>query len=283
MTNMNLTSIGYLIKSDADLRKLVPAAFSETFSPNLTDKYSHFSTQLFLDAFKKIGWEPYSAKQNGSSIHSRHMIRMMNPDLDYIQVKGDKIKPQLIIDNSHDGFSKAQIHLGVFRLICSNGLVISTPGLSTSIKWLHVGINQQVMIDILSETAEQYKVIGSNISNMQQIQLLRDQKQEFAIKALAYRDPQKFINEDGTINDKKIHSMIDIADIYEPVRTEDESDDLWTLFNVIQERTVNGLFETTSPKGRKSSPKIITNSKRNLEYNKKLWTLAESFMAILNL
>jgi hypothetical protein len=278
-TNSELTSVGYIIKSQDDLQRLVPAAFSRSFAADLTDRYSYFSTQAFLEAFEKLGWAPYSAKQNGGNIHSRHMIRMMNPDMGFIPVKGDKIRPQLIIDNSHDGFSKAQIHLGLFRLVCSNGLVIAIPGLSTNVKWLHVGVNQKEMIEIIAETAEQYRTVGAHVTNMQQVQLAEEQKQDFAVKAVAYRDPQKFINEDGTINESKIHGMMDIADIYEPVRPQDESDDLWTLFNVVQERTVKGMFETTSPKGRKSSPRVITNSKRNLEYNKKLWTLAESYLA----
>ena len=273
-----LLSIGYRIKSEEDLKRMAPAAFSRTVSPILTDRYSYFSTEDFLKAFTALGWEPYSVKQNGCNPYSRHIIRLLNPDMGYIPVKGDKIRPQLIIDNSHDGFTKAQIHLGLFRLVCTNGLVLAIPGLSTNVKWLHVGIDQKEMIEMLAETAEQYRQVGSHVSNMQQIALNEDQKQEFAIKAVAYRDPRKFILEDGTINESAIHSALDIHDIYEPVRPQDEADDLWTLFNVVQERTIKGMFEMTSPKGRKSSPRVITNGKRNLEYNKKLWTLAESFM-----
>jgi len=281
MTQTNapeLLSIGYRINSTEDLKKMAPAAFSRTVSPILTDRYSYFSTEDFLQAFEKLGWEPYSVKQNGCNPYSRHIIRLLNPEMGFIPVKGDKIRPQLIIDNSHDGFTKAQIHLGLFRLVCTNGLVLAIPGLSTNVKWLHIGIDQKEMIEMLAETAEQYRQVGSHVSNMQQISLNEDQKQEFAIKAVAYRDPRKFILEDGTINESAIHSTLDIHDIYEPVRPQDEADDLWTLFNVVQERTIKGMFEMTSPKGRKSSPRVITNGKRNLEYNKKLWTLAESFM-----
>jgi hypothetical protein len=281
MTQTNtpeLLSIGYRINSNEELKKMAPAAFSRSVSPILTDRYSYFSTEDFLQAFSKLGWEPYSVKQNGASSYSRHIIRLLNPDLGFIPVKGDKIRPQLIVDNSHDGFTKAQIHLGLFRLVCTNGLVIAIPGLSTNIKWLHVGVDQKAMIEMIAETSEQYRIVGSHVSNMQQISLSEDQKQEFAIKAVAYRDPKKYINADGIIDESAIHNALDIQDIYEPLRAQDESDDLWTLFNVVQERTIKGMFETTSPKGRKSTPRVITNGKRNLEYNKKLWTLAESFM-----
>jgi hypothetical protein len=278
-TAPELLSIGYRVNSEEDIKKLAPAAFSREVSPVLTDRYSYFSTADFLKAFSKIGWEPYSARQNGANPYSRHIIRLLNPDLGYIPVKGDKIRPQLILDNSHDGLTKAQIHMGLFRLVCTNGLVLAIPGLSTNVKWLHVGVNQAEMIQMLAETAEQYRTVGSHVANMQQVSLSDDQKQEFAIKAIAARDPRKFLNEDGTINEDAIHNTLDIQDIYEPIRPQDEADDLWRTFNVVQERTIKGMFEMTSEKGRKASARVISNGKRNLEYNKKLWTLAESFMS----
>jgi hypothetical protein len=281
MTQTNapeLLPIGYRINSNEELKKMAPAAFSRTVSPILTDRYSYFSTEDFLQAFEKLGWKPYSVKQNGASPYSRHIIRLINPDFGFLPVKGDKIRPQIIIDNSHDGFTKAQIHLGLLRLVSTSGLVIAIPGLSTNVKWLHVGVDQKVMIEMIADIVEQYRIVGAHVSNMQQVSLTEDQKQEFAIKAIAYRDPRKYIDADGTINEAAIHSSLDIHDIYEPIRPQDESDDLWTLFNVVQERTIKGMFEMTSPKGRKSSPRVITNGKRNLEYNKKLWILAESFM-----
>lgn len=281
MTQTNtpeLLPIGYRIKTDEDLKKMVPAAFSRTVSPILTDRYSYFSTEDFLQAFEKLGWKPYSAKQNGASPFSRHIIRLINPDFGFLPVNGDKIRPLIIIDNSHDGFTKAQIHLGLLRLVSSSGLVIAIPGLSTNVKWLHVGVDQKIMIEMIADIVEQYRIVGSHVSNMQQVSLTEEQKQEFAIKAIAYRDPRKFILEDGTINESAIHSALDIHDIYEPIRPQEEVDDLWTIFNIVQERTIKGMFEMTSPKGRKSSPRVITNGKRNLEYNKKLWALAESFM-----
>jgi len=66
--------------------------------------------------------------------------------------------------------------------------------------------------------------------------------------------------------------------LLEPVRPQDESSDLWTTFNLIQERSVKGLYERKTKTGRKSSPREITNAARNLDFNKKLWAVAEQYM-----
>jgi hypothetical protein len=273
-----LSPIGYRVKTREELKSHVPAAFSHDIAPDLTDRYSFFSTEEFLDAFEKLGWFPYSAKQNGANRFSRHVIRMHNSGMGSIPVNGDKILPQLILDNSHDGFTKAQIHLGAFRFVCENGLVIAIPGLATSIKFLHVGVNQKEMMEVIADHGEQLRKVAPHVSLMQEVNLEEEQKKEFAMKSLALRDPQRFLNADGSINEAAIESIVEIEDLYEPVRSQDEKNDLWTVFNVIQERTVNGEFEVTTKQEKKRKARPITNAKRGLEYNKKLWALAEEFM-----
>jgi hypothetical protein len=273
-----LTSIGYKITSMEDLKEQVPAAFATSYHPERSERYSLFSTAEFLDTLSKLGWTPYSAKQQGTGPYARHIIRLQNPDLGYIPVKGDKIKPHLMIDNSHNGFTKGQIHMGLFRLVCTNGLVVGIPGLHSSIKFKHMGLDQAQIMNLIAETSEQYRTIGSHIEDMQQIIMSEDDKLEFAVSALALREPNRFIKADKTADFDTIVKLMDPKDIYKPVRPQDEANDLWTVFNVVQERTINGLYERKTERGYKGSPKMITNVARHLTYNQKLWTLAEDYM-----
>jgi hypothetical protein len=274
-----LYSIGYRVKSREDIALMAPAALSNNISPILTGRYSFFSTEKFLDAFEALGWEPTYVKQNGVGPFARHIIRFRNPELGTIPVAGDEIIPQLILDNSHDGFTKARIHLGLFRKVSGSGLVIaSLPGVSCNYKFLHVGVNQKEMMEIIADTYEGYKKVGERIKEMQSMYMSEDDKIEFAYQTIAKRDPERFANEDKTPDTEAIDQALDIYDIFEPVRPQDAKDDLWTLFNVVQERTVKGLFEQKSKKGRKSQARVITNAARNLEFNKELWTLTESVL-----
>lgn len=272
-----LTTIGYKINSKEELKEQVPAAFSTMPHPERTERYSLFSTEQFLDAFAKLGWYLHSGKQHGANQFSRHLIRFNNDDMATIPVKGDQIKPQLILDNSHDGYTPAQIHLGLLRTIGQNGLVAKIPGLSNTVKFRHVGVNQTEMMEVIAETAEQYRKIANHVTDLQAVSLTEDQKKEFAYRALAIRDPHRFVTGEGTPDFDAINSALEIEDIYEPIRPQDESDDLWTVFNVVQERTIKGLYEAKSKSGRKANPKPITNAARHLKYNQDLWELAEEF------
>jgi hypothetical protein len=277
MRNTELSSIGYKILSQEDLQKHVPAAFTNHPHPDRTEKYSFISTIGLVETFAKLGWNPYSAKQHGANEFGRHIIRMDNPDLGFINVRGDQVKPHLLLDNSHDGFTPASMHLGLFRLVCTNGLVIAIPGMATQIKFRHINIDAAELLQTLAEAAEQYRTIGTHVSVMQDRILTADEREDFAIRALALREPTRFMKE-GAINLAEIGKSMNPVEILTPIRPEDESNDLWTTFNPIQEKTVKGLYERKSAKGKKSSPREITNAARNLTFNKQLWSIAEEYL-----
>ena len=278
MRNLNLSSVGFKIQTREDLQNHVPAAFATHPHPDRSDRYSFVSTITLLDTFEKLGWIPYSAKQHGQNQYGRHIIRLNNEDFGSLALKGDAVKPHILLDNSHDGYTPASLHLGLFRLVCTNGLVIAVPGMATELKFRHINIDRAELMQLLSEAAEQYRNIGLHIGDMQNRVLTTDEKEAFAIKAISLREPNRFINPDGTINATGITQSMNPKALLEPVRPQDESSDLWTTFNLIQERSVKGLYERKTKTGRKSSPREITNAARNLDFNKKLWAVAEQYM-----
>jgi hypothetical protein len=232
-----------------------------------------------LDAFEKLGWNPTYARQNGTSNYARHMVRLTNPELGFMDLKSDKVKPQIVLDNSHNGMSPAQIHMGLFRLVCTNGLVVAMPGMYSSIRLRHIGIDMKELKQLLEIVTNQYNTIGSHIGDMQQVVLDKHQREEFVIKAIAAREPHVFIKDDGSIDMKKATTIIKPNQIIEPLRGEDKREDLWTTFNVIQERLVKGEFERQTMAGRRTKPRGINNAARHIDFNIKLWGIAESYMA----
>jgi hypothetical protein len=274
----NLSQLGYKIESKKDLKKYVPSIYTKEAHPERTDKYSFVSTDSLLNGFNKNGWEVTHAKQNGLSTYSRHIIRMENSSLGFIKVKNDKIKPQIILDNSHNGSSLCQIHMGLFRLVCTNGLVVAVPGLGNSLKIKHIGVDSEEIKKLLFETSEQYKLIGDNVSDMSKIELNQDEKEEFAIRAYAEREYFRLIDKNGKIDIKGVTKEINPKELVEPIRLEDKKDDLWSTFNIVQEHLVKGEYNKTSPTGRKSTPRPLINAVRNLHFNKAIWTAAEEVM-----
>lgn len=275
-----MSFLGHRTSTLEEIAAVAPAAFSTGATPKASDRYSFVSTVDLLNAFEKLGWMPHSTKQlgKGNDLYSRHLIRLNNDELGFLPLKSDKVKPQIIIDNSHDRTSNVMAHMGLFRLVCTNGLVVAMPGMYSSIKLRHIGIDFNELKKLSEVIAVQYNTVGKHISEMQEIILDADQQEEFVMKAVAYRDPKTYIKEDGTIDFASVTARVNPVQILEPLRGEDKKDDLWTIFNIAQEKMVKGLFEKQNASGRKSSPRGITNVGRSLEFNKVLWSIAEEFL-----
>jgi len=273
-----ITSIGYKVSSIEDVRNHAPAAFAPHESEKLSKRYSFVPTVDLLTAFLALGWNPSYTRQNGTGPYARHMVRLTNPELGFMDLKSDKVKPQIVLDNSHNGCSPAQIHMGLFRLVCTNGLVVAMPGMFTSVKLRHVGIDMDELKKLMEIVANQYTLVGKHVGDMQQHTLDQAQREEFVIKAMAAREPHVFVNEDGTINMAKATKIVNPKQIVEPLRSEDAREDLWSVFNVVQERLVKGEFERQTMNGRRTKPRGINNAARHIDFNKKLWEIAESYL-----
>jgi hypothetical protein len=272
-----LTSIGYRVKDMEDLQKYAPAAFATKPAEGVTDRYTFIESKEIVQKILDLGWELHSAKQNGPNPFSRHMIRFSNPGMGYFKQGNDNVKPQIILDNSHNRASGLQLHLGLFRLVCTNGLVIAIPGMYSGIKFRHMGVDKEELRKVLEASAEQYKLVGDHITDMQEVKMNDDQSEEFAIRAVATREPHMFINEDGTINVNKVTASTNPKEIISPIRGEDRIDNLWTVFNIIQERMIKGGYSRQTASGRNSTVRGLTNAVRNVELNKQIWGIAESY------
>ena len=100
----------------------------------------------------------------------------------------------------------------------------------------------------------------------------KPQKYDLARKALATRFKVQ--------KDQKVDQVykIDLDAFLTPVRKEDKGDDLWSVFNLVQERVVTGDFEYISGvKLRKA--REIKNFKQDLDVNQKLFEVAKEFAA----
>ncbi|MBN3807442.1 DUF945 domain-containing protein, partial [Paraburkholderia sp. Ac-20336] len=61
-----------------------------------------------------------------------------------------------------------------------------------------------------------------------------------------------------------------------PRRFEDRRDDLWTVFNRVQENLTKGGLHGRSRTGRAMSTRPITGIDENVKLNRALWMLAEA-------
>ena len=272
------TSGGYAVKSLNEIKRVAPSVFTKGIHSNLSDKYSRVDTLKLIKGMQKLGWNPIFARQVGEGEFGRHVIRLTNTKSGIVDYKRDDLLPQIIIDNSFDGWSPFALDLGIFRIACSNGLAVKIDGMSSNYSFRHVGIDKKEIKKIVEQAIADFDVVTQHIGRMHETILTDKQKLEFAIKALVERDSDLYKDDDGKIMVKRIAEVQKISELMEPMRDSDKGDSLWNLFNILQEKLLIGGYERISPKGRKITVPGIANPGRNLEFNRGLWTIAESYL-----
>ncbi len=237
------------------LRTRVPAIFTKTPSPKVSNRYSFADSEYYLQKFIDADWTIHSARQVSKSEYAPHQVILRNKD---IATVGDLL-PQLIFTNSHNGIKKMTMDTGIYRLVCSNGLVVPT-SITQSLSIKHIDLGDSTTDTIVNSFYEKIPIIMNNIDRMRNKILTNDEIDNFTYNALQIR----FINAVG----------ININDVVKPSRIEDYSDDLWTVFNVVQEKIIRGGIQL--PSKRHSRP--INNFVNDNDINTKLWQLAEQYI-----
>lgn len=237
------------------LRERVPAIFTKTPSPKVSDRYSFADSEYYLQKFIDANWTIHSARQVSKSEYAPHQVILRNND---IATVGDLL-PQLMFTNSHNGIKKMTIDTGIYRLVCSNGLVVPT-SITQSLSIKHLDLGDSTTDTIVNSFYEKVPIIMNSIDRMRNKILTDDEIDNFTYNALQIR----FTNAVG----------ININDVVKPLRIEDNSDDLWTVFNVVQEKLIRGGIQL--PSKRRSRP--INNFVNDNNINTKLWELAEQYI-----
>ena len=239
-----------------------PAVFAEQAASTVSDKYTFIPTTRILGVLEDEGWIPTSASQvnshkEGNKQFAKLLIRLRRDEA--IQPEVNKTIPEIVLFNSHNGKSNYDLRMGLYRFVCSNGMVVSDQEFG-SIKIRHMGYSDEQVIKASQEFIDNSTRIMNVVNEWQEVKLDRDQMRSFGREAakLRFESP-----DDLTINT-----------VLQARRGEDNASDLWTVFNRTQENLIQGGFLVTG--GRRRS-RQITNIDKNIDINTKLWDLASSY------
>jgi hypothetical protein len=239
-----------------DLKKAV--AFANTLDNNFIKTTQNVKQQPFyiksldvVDLFKKEGWQLQGvAEQRGTSRKiSSHFLQLHHPDFSVLDNKGktDSIA-SITIENSCNGIKPLNVHLGVFRLICSNGAIRKDTVAEQSIR--HNQSNKLSLESFINKINDKSQIMLNEINNLKKHTLSNDEMRELAYKAASLR------------YDKEELKEINLNDILRINRNEDEGNDVWTVFNRIQESLTHD----------------ISNFKKDIDLNKQIYALTEQYI-----
>lgn len=263
-------------------------------APSTSGKYKFYRTMDVVDALRDHDWYPVKAQEqrvlakNEDRLgYQKHMIRFRQPET-LIKAIGD-VAPELILTNAHDGSTRYSIMAGFFRMVCTNGLVVSE-GEFGRINIKHIGRDAEDVIEASYRVIKDVPRLTEKIETYRQIELTPDEQGIFGASALImkYNDNGKFpvVREDNHIKiGEREFSLTQLISLAR--RPEDQAPTLWNTFNRVQEKMTKGhKFEHTVrhlPNGRqirKEKVPAITGINENLRVNQGLWHLMEEMAKI---
>jgi len=275
MLNTFNTGLDSYLSKD-QVRAMAPVVFAtEPTNKAVSEKYLHVNTETVMDDLAKLGWLPVTASQrrtkprkDGSpTIRSKHMVSFQNPDLMIKGKNGDDAFPRIIVTNSHDGLCSFQFRIGIYRLVCSNGLVVADEEFSAfSIK--HKGYTFEELKTVVAQAVADLPNKVEVLNKMQVRMLTADEQRQLAIDAMALR----------ATNPDARYTEASIQDVLTATRKEDEGDSLWLVFNRIQESIINGGYSAALRGSKVRKVKKIKSFERDLQVNQDLFKLATAYI-----
>jgi len=139
-----------------------------------------------------MGYVLTGVKQSKSNVDLRknwgiHITRFQHPDLYIKDPQGTvEARPEVVLINSHDGTRPIQFEMGLFRLVCENGLVIKDKDMG-SFRERHTKLNFQEVKNLIDEKVSGLQGVVNTISKWNMVEMTEKQRYQFAVEALALR------------------------------------------------------------------------------------------------
>lgn len=253
--------------SNEEILRLAPSAGAIAPYSEVSKRYQLVPTINIVDMLRGEKWNPVNVQEAGTRKDERkgfqkHLIRFRHPEL----VIGDEAIEAVLI-NSHDRSCAYQFLTGVFRFICSNGMIVGDTFERVSVR--HINFNPEEIIEASYQVIEHAPQIAENVKDMKAISLTESEQTAYAGAALqlVYDEPERFPFRPERLLNKR--------------RSEDYGNSLWKTFNTVQENILKGGIHGFNQVTRKRvTTRAVKSIDRNVKLNKALWTLTEKMMEL---
>ena len=246
-----------------ELLRVVPSVFSEDKHASRSERYTCIPTITLLENLQREGFQPFFACQTrvrdqGKREHTKHMLRLRRGG----QITGHQV-PEIILLNSHDGSSSYQMLPGLFRMVCQNGLICGES--FGEVRVPHKGDVVERVIEGAYEVLDVFDRVDEKREEMQALMLPPPAQQAMAKAALTYRFGEEF-------------QPVSEIQLLAPRRAQDQSNDLWTTYQRIQENLIKGGLTGRNATGKRARTRAVSGIDGDVKLNRALWVMAETML-----
>ena len=252
-----------------DLRTRTPAVFAESASERTKKAYKFISSAEVVRALMDAGFEPSAARQTRSRrgsdpLHARHMIRLRHAR-ETISI-ADSIG-EICLINAHDGPSAYRLLAGLYRPVCTNGLLCR--------------MGDFAMIRVPHRSSVAADVVAGALAITAQFGEIRTRVEGMAARELTDVEQLKFADEAFEIRYANVEQPPAFAAerLLEARRSADAGSSLWLTYNRLQLSVVAGGLPYHSRSRRLVSMRRIHSIREDIRVNVALWQAACRYLA----
>lgn len=259
--------------TDDELRLEAPSAFARAPMNGLSPRYRFVPTSEIVAGLREKNWLPTAVEQQRVRTESRmgfqkHLLRFRRAE--QMQTL-DEWNAELVLTNSHDAGCAYIMQVGIYRRLCSNGLVVSDDSFE-AMRFRHSGLRVENVIEASFQILEYIPRINQSIDRFRNCLLSEDKQIEFARQALLLR------------YDSLESAPVEPKTVLTTRRVEDQANNLWTVFNTVQENLVRGGISDSrrDRRGKLRTMRSLRGIDSRVFLNKALWSLAETLVTNRN-
>ena len=265
----NTSNFKAVALNDETLHSQAPSIFAVGPMSGVSDRYTFVPTVRIVEGLREHDWVPVAVEEQRIRNEARrgyqkHLIRFRRAE----QMETlDEWNVELVLLNSHDTGCAYQVHAGIYRRICSNGLVLSE-GSFTAIRFRHTGRLADQVVQASFRLLDYVSKVGELVERFRARALEARESLALAGHALALRY--------GSLSE----APIDPDTLLKARRSEDEGTDLWRTMNRLQENLVRGGVSDfhRDRRGKLRSVRALRGIDSKVNLNKELWGLAEGLV-----
>ena len=268
MFSSNYSKVRSEITND-QLRLAAPSIFAGQAMQGVSSRYTFLPTAQIIGNMREAGWAPVHAEEQRVRVEGRmgfqkHIVRFQRQG--QVAVRGE-YAVEVVLVNSHDRSSAYQLHAGLYRIVCGNGLLVADSTFE-HISIRHSGFETQEVLNASFRVLEQLPRLTASVEAFRARQLTPAESHAFAESAIRLR-----------WDDLKT-APVNAAKLLWPRRTEDAGNDLWSVYNRCQENLTKGGLKDYSRRkeggDRFARTRPVKGLDENVRLNKSLWHLAEA-------
>lgn len=257
------------------LEVVAPAAFSTQAAPHVSDRYTHVRTADIVERMMDQGFTIRSASQQktqkrtaGKEAFQKHRISMQMPVNNGDSRALGQIFPTVDLINSGDWSSTFTMAVGLFRLVCTNGMVAPFGAANESIKVRHDRVDEDTF-SAIQQAMDKAPALFQFANDAEKFGMSDTEIERFGRAAARIRfglDPE------DTVDPSMVRGLLGAR------RGMDANSDLWSVFNRVQENGTRGGFKVPDANNRLRRVRERRNIVADVNWNQDLWALTQSVL-----